>query len=103
MKIFVTDFGGAIHEVAGAADWPLMEAIKAAGLPIKAECGGCCLCSTCHVYVDADWTARIEAISGDESMTLSDAPDVTEQSRLACQIKLSDALDGLRVTLAPTL
>jgi len=101
MKALVTDYEGVEHSVDFPPEWPLMEAIKAAGLPIKAECGGCCLCATCHVYVAADWVDRLPPIDGEESSQLGEAPDVLPQSRLACQLKGHAALDGVRVTLAP--
>ena len=103
MKLFVTDQAGTAHEVDIDADWPLMEAIKAAGLSIKADCGGCCLCSTCHVYIDDEWMSKIDAMSDDESMTLSEGIEITDRSRLSCQIKMTPELDGLKLTLAPTL
>ncbi|HEV7368390.1 2Fe-2S iron-sulfur cluster-binding protein [Arenibaculum sp.] len=103
MKIHVTDYAGATHEIHAEADWPLMECIKAAGLPLPAECGGCCLCSTCHVYVAPEWAARLPSRSADEETTLADAPDVLDASRLSCQIRITPDLDGLAVTLAPTL
>jgi 2Fe-2S ferredoxin len=51
MKIYVTDFDGVEHELEGLEGWRVMEIIRDYGLPIKAECGGACLCGTCHVYV----------------------------------------------------
>lgn len=103
MRILVTDFDGTTHVVTGEPGWPLMEAIRAAGLPIKAECGGCCLCSTCHVYVEAGRSAELPAMTDDERMTLADAPEVTGRSRLSCQIHLTPEMDGLAVALAPVL
>lgn len=102
MKILVTDFDDMTHEVAAEADWPIMEAIRSAGLPIKAECGGCCLCATCHVYVDDAWIGRIPAMDGEEETMLGDAPDVNGASRLSCQIRMTPELDGLALCLAPT-
>jgi len=79
----------------------LMLVIRAAGLPIKAECGGNCICSTCHVYVDPAWAERLPGLSDDEIGTLEAAIDVRPTSRLSCQIIVTADLDGLRVTLAP--
>tara|TARA_R110002051_G_scaffold265548_2_gene325431 strand:+ start:8510 stop:8833 length:324 start_codon:yes stop_codon:yes gene_type:complete len=76
----------------------LMEAARAANVPgILAECGGACSCSTCHVYIEGDWPAKLPAIGEDEADLLDFAfePDA-QRSRLSCQIMLSDALDGLR-------
>jgi len=101
MKIVVTDYAGVTHEIDAEADWPVMEALKAAGLPIKAECGGCCLCATCHVYIDEAWVPKVVVKSQDEEMTLSEAAELSDHSRLSCQIRMTPELDGLRLTLAP--
>ena len=101
MKIVVTDYAGVTHEIDAEADWPVMEALKAAGLTIKAECGGCCLCATCHVYIDEAWVPKVVAKSQDEEMTLSEAAELSDHSRLSCQIRMTPELDGLRLTLAP--
>ena len=77
----------------------VMEVAIKNGIPgIDADCGGACACATCHVYVDpafADKTGEKEAM---EQSMLDFAENVQETSRLSCQIKVSDALDGLRVT-----
>ncbi len=64
---------------------------------IEAECGGACACATCHVYVDAAWTAKTGKPQAMEEDMLDFAFDVRPESRLACQIKITDALDGLVV------
>ena len=74
----------------------VMEAAKKAMVPgIEAECGGACACATCHVYVDAAWTAKVGKPAEMEADMLDFAFDVRDESRLSCQIKVSDALDGL--------
>ena len=65
---------------------------------IEAECGGACACATCHVYVDAAWQDRVGQAAAMEEDMLDFAFDVRGNSRLSCQIKVSDALDGLVVT-----
>ncbi len=100
MKITVTDQAGEVHELEGLEGWRVMEVIRDWGLNIKAECGGACSCATCHVYVDADWLAAVGAPSDEEEDMLDTVGDVKPNSRLSCQILLSDALDGLKVTLA---
>ena len=102
MKILVTDQAGDQHELEGLDGWRVMEVIRDWGLNIKAECGGALSCATCHVYVDADWTAVVGAPSDDEEDMLDSVGDVRPNSRLSCQILMSDALDGLKVTLAPS-
>jgi len=64
---------------------------------IEAECGGACSCATCHVYVEQAWRERTGAPSDMEEDMLDFAFDVREQSRLSCQIKVTEALDGLIV------
>jgi 2Fe-2S ferredoxin len=66
---------------------------------IDADCGGACACATCHVYVDPDWMARTGARESMEESMLDFAGDVRDNSRLSCQIKVSEALDGLIVRL----
>ncbi|SNB69538.1 ferredoxin, 2Fe-2S [Arboricoccus pini] len=100
-KVIVTDREGADHELNGQSGWSLMEIIREANLPIEAACGGCCACATCHVYVDAAWVDKLAAPESDESMMLDEAFQVQDNSRLSCQVKFTDALDGLKVTLAP--
>ncbi len=91
---------GTTHDIEATKDWSLMEIIREAGLPISAQCGGSCACSTCHVYVDPAWAARLPEPSEEEVAMLDGAFDVKENSRLACQIYFTEALDGLPVTLA---
>ena len=102
MKILVTDQAGADHELEGLEGWRVMEVIRDWGLNIKAECGGALSCATCHVYVDAAWTDVVGAPSDEEEDMLDSVGDVRSNSRLSCQILMSDALDGLKVTLAPS-
>ena len=101
MKIRVTDQTGKEHELEGIDGWRVMEIIRDWGLPIKAECGGACSCATCHVYVDEDWMDRLVPPTDEELEMLDTAPAVEDNSRLSCQILMSEALDGLHVTLAP--
>ncbi|HXF54600.1 MAG TPA: 2Fe-2S iron-sulfur cluster-binding protein [Hyphomicrobiaceae bacterium] len=76
----------------------VMEAAKLNRVPgIEAECGGACACATCHVYVDAAWRERTGEASPMEQDMLDFAFEVREESRLSCQIKVSEALDGLVV------
>lgn len=77
-----------------------MEAAVTSGMPgILADCGGACACATCHAYVDTDWIGRVPPPAADEQDMLECAIDVSEASRLTCQIVMSEALDGLVVHL----
>lgn len=66
---------------------------------IDADCGGACACATCHVYVDANWTEKTGAREAMEESMLDFAEGVQDNSRLSCQIKVSEALDGLIVRI----
>ncbi len=67
---------------------------------IVAECGGNCMCATCHVYVEPDWAARLPAMGADEDALLDGTADERRsESRLGCQIALGPELDGLTVRL----
>lgn len=77
----------------------VMQAARRNDVPgIDADCGGRCACATCHVHVDDRWLARVGTRGETEESMLAFAPDVTGNSRLACQIAMTDALDGLCVT-----
>ena len=73
-------------------------AIRNAVPGIEAECGGACACATCHVYVDEAWTEAVGEPEPMEEDMLDFAYDVRPNSRLSCQIRVRDALDGLIVT-----
>lgn len=80
----------------------IMEAAKLNDIAgIEAECGGTCACATCHVYVNEAWRDRISKANDMEENMLDFAFDVRKGSRLSCQIKISDAIDGL-VVCVPT-
>ena len=101
MKIFATDRDGKEIEIEGRDGWTIMEMLREAGLPITAECGGACACATCHVYVDEEWTAKLNPASDMEVDMLDMALAVQPNSRLSCQLTCTDELDGIKVTLAP--
>lgn len=66
---------------------------------IDGDCGGVCACATCHVYVDQQWTSRVGSRTATEADMLEMAADVQANSRLACQISVTDKLDGLVVRM----
>jgi ferredoxin, 2Fe-2S len=95
-KITFIQPDGKSQSVSADAGMTVMEAAKKnliAG--IEAECGGACACATCHVYVDAAWRDKAGKPQDMEEDMLDFAFDVREESRLSCQIKVTDALDGL--------
>lgn len=99
--IKVTDQDGAKHRLPALAGWRVMEIIRDNELPIKAECGGCCSCATCHVYVAPEWVDKIAPAGEEEIEMLDEAFEVEDNSRLSCQILMHEDLNGLEVTLAP--
>ena len=80
----------------------LMQAAVAANVKgIEADCGGLLTCGTCHVYVAEDWLSRLPPIQPDEETILAFSDWREPNSRLSCQIKVTDELDGLSLTVAP--
>lgn len=95
---FVSADGADRTDIDAAAGSTVMEnAIKNMIPGIEAECGGACACATCHVYVDDAWAAKAGSPEPMEEDMLDFAYDVKPTSRLSCQIKMSDELDGLVV------
>ena len=102
LHIVVTLADGTVQRIPALSGWRVMEIIRDAGLPIKAECGGCLACATCHVYLDPAWIDRVMPAREDEADMITDfAAAPRENSRLSCQIIMSDELNGLQLTLAP--
>ena len=101
MKIYVTDPDGKEHALDAVEGWRVMEIIRDHGLPIKAECGGACACATCHVYVDEAWQDKLVPMGEEEEYMLDEAFELEDNSRLSCQIIMSEELDGLKVAIAP--
>jgi 2Fe-2S ferredoxin len=97
-KLTIVAFDGTRHELDVANGSTVMENAVRNSVPgIEAECGGACACATCHVYVDDAWSATVGPPEAMEEDMLDFAYDVRPTSRLSCQIKMSDALDGLVV------
>jgi ferredoxin, 2Fe-2S len=98
-KITYIDAAGVARTVDGEVGSTVMETAIKNGMPgIEAECGGACACSTCHVYVDEAWREKTGEPSPMEEDMLDFAFEVKPSSRLSCQIKVTEALDGLVVT-----
>lgn len=81
----------------------LMQVATANGVDgIIGECGGSCACATCHVYVEPGWQEVLGSPDSLEEMTLDGVAHIArENSRLGCQVLLSEEMDGLRVRVAP--
>jgi ferredoxin, 2Fe-2S len=97
-KITFIQPDGTERVIEGQAGMTVMETAKKNDVAgIEAECGGACACATCHVYVDETWREAVGGPSEMEEDMLDFAFDVRPTSRLSCQIKITDALDGLVV------
>ena len=100
-KLLVTNRAGVESEVAATAGLSVMENIRDTGFDeLLALCGGCCSCATCHVHVDPAFSDKLEPMSEDENDLLDSSDHRNELSRLSCQMQMTEALNGLRVTLA---
>ena len=101
MKILVTDREGKSHAVEGTPDQSLMKVLRDKDF-VEAACNGQALCGACHFFVDAVFFAKLPAPSGDETGQLHQCRCFREgSSRLSCQIPCAEALNGIRVVLAP--
>lgn len=99
-KITFIEANGVEHEVEARNERSLMQAAVQNGVPgIDADCGGQCLCATCHVILDEQWYAKLGEPGEEEEVMLSPTPERTARSRLSCQIQVSDELEDIRVTL----
>jgi 2Fe-2S ferredoxin len=98
-KITYVDSSGTERTVEGKNGMSVMETAIKHNIPgIDADCGGACACATCHVYVDGAFADKVGKPSAMEQSMLDFAENVKENSRLSCQIKIRDDLDGLKVT-----
>jgi ferredoxin, 2Fe-2S len=97
----VIDRDGTERELDAPSGATLMEPLRDMDDGVAAICGGMCSCATCHVYVDAEWVAKLPAPMSDEGDMLGDLISRRENSRLSCQIILNDAISGVKVTIAP--
>jgi 2Fe-2S ferredoxin len=95
-KINFVDHSGETRSIDAEIGSTVMEAAIRNAIPgIEAECGGACACATCHVYVDEAWQERVGAPTPMEEDMLDFGYDIKPNSRLSCQIKVTEALDGL--------
>ena len=99
-KVTFVAHNGTPHAVDVPAGISLMRAATDYGVSgIDGDCGGNCACATCHVFVDADWASRAGPRTAPEDEMLNFASELRDSSRLACQITVTEALDGLVVSL----
>ena len=101
-EVLVANLQGEEGRITAAVGLTLMQAIRDAGYEdLLATCGGSCSCATCQVYVAPEFADRLPAMTVDEDELLSGSDFRRPESRLSCQIMVSDALNGLKVAIAP--
>jgi len=99
-RITYIEHDGTEHVVDVKPGLSVMEGAVQNGVPgIEAECGGGCACATCQVYLDPSWADRFPAADEMETEMLSFAPYLQPESRLSCQLRVSDACEGLVVRM----
>jgi ferredoxin len=89
------------HRIVALVGESLLSALRRADAPILSVCGGQASCGACRVEVESDWLSRLPSASQTESLLLEFLEDPIPNHRLACQLALTPALNGLRLTLAP--
>ncbi len=101
INITVIDRIGNQHKISGPTDMNLnlMELLKIHEFPIEGTCGGMTMCASCHVYIQSE--NELPELSYDEKAMLEESWDCDENSRLSCQLKISDSLNGLVIKIAP--
>ena len=100
VSITYIEYGGTEHRLAVAVGDTLMRAAVSNGVRgIDAECGGACACATCHLYIDNSWVAEVGPPSGFEADLLQFAPGRQANSRLGCQVAVTERLNGLIVRI----
>ena len=100
-KLVIVNRAGQETTVEAGSGLSVMEVVRESGFDeMLALCGGCCSCATCHVHVAPEWADKLPPMSEDENDLLDSSDHRGATSRLSCQIHLTDALDGLKVSIA---
>jgi ferredoxin, 2Fe-2S len=98
--ITLIEFSGQEHTIDAEAGKSLMQNALDNAVPgIDADCGGACACGTCHCFVEGDWAGETGEADPMEEAMLGMRPDREDNSRLSCQIQVTDAMDGMVVRL----
>ncbi len=99
-RITYIEFNETPHVIEVRPGLSVMEGAVLNNVPgIDADCGGACSCATCHVYVDASWVGKLGPKSDVEASMLEFVAHPKDNSRLSCQLQVSNALDGLVVRM----
>ncbi len=100
--LHITDRAGKAHTVQVDNGLTLMEPLRELDDGIEALCGGMCSCATCHVFVTPEWFSKLTTVHSDEQELLESTENFRAgESRLACQVKVTEAINGIRITVAP--
>jgi ferredoxin, 2Fe-2S len=100
-KLIVVTREGKERELEGETGLSVMEIIRDGGIDeLLALCGGCCSCATCHVHIDPAFSDRMPEMSEDENDLLDSSNHRDADSRLSCQIRFTQSLDGLKIRIA---
>lgn len=103
-QVKIKDRDGGEHTLEAPNGSMLMETLRDEDMDVEGTCGGICSCGTCHIYVASAWADKLPAVGEDEEMMLEAIGEVVEvrpNSRLSCQIEMSEELEGLEVEVAP--
>ena len=103
IMIFVTDRDGAVKKITSSPSQEnLMQALYDNDVDIEASCGGCASCATCHVLIDSDWQTKLPARDSIEDTLLEFQEHFDPAlSRLSCQVRLDESMNGLSLRIAP--
>jgi 2Fe-2S ferredoxin len=100
-RMIVVDRDGKEHEIEAKTGLKIMEILRELDYGVAAICGGLCSCATCHIYVDDQWVDRLPKRQSDELELLTELTDYRPAtSRLSCQVDFTEALSGIKVTVA---
>jgi ferredoxin, 2Fe-2S len=100
-RMIVVDRDGKEHEIEAKTGLKIMEILRELDYGVAAICGGLCSCATCHIYVDDQWVDRLPKRQSDELELLTELTDYrAATSRLSCQVDFTEALSGIKVTIA---
>ena len=101
-RMTVVDRDGNAHEIEAKPGLKLMEILRELDYGVSAICGGLCSCATCHIYIDENWVGRLPKKQSDEQELLTELSDYRPaSSRLSCQVDFTEALSGLKISIAP--
>ena len=101
-RIVFIDRNGVSHPVAAGNGRSIMQAARdALASFLIGECGGSCICASCHAYIDFAWLGRLPPVSRNEAAMLDAIDNARYNSRLTCQIVMNDSLDGVVVRIPP--